>query len=256
MQPIKTLVKRVRRVVHDTDAITYDDDEIVWTLNQGIRYIRRIIADTRPEKLVAETVSGILEPGENSIDLPYRPVLFMYVRAGDEVESVTEYTASDKIYHNYNLIYHNKSPIYNLHTLTKYKTYQIPEVNMSQIQGDLGRKGTPQSYFLTGDKTVTIYPVPELVTQYEILAIPDIDDLTIDDTSPLLHEFDDLLVEYANLRLSIENEYDVSQDSQIMANIQNQVIRLLRIPPKGVMVQGYWGRPLDAGHRPYRRGAW
>ena len=256
MLPIKTLVKRIRRVVHDTDAITYDDDDIVWTINQGIRFIRRTIADTRPEKLVAEPVTGTLEPGENVVTLPYRPLQFMYVRAGDEVAKEEEVTGSDKIYHNYNLIYGNKTKICSKQTIVTYRTYQIPEVNMSQVQGDLNRTGAPQSYFLTNDTTLTLYPIPELVTKYEILAIPDIEDLTIDDTTPLLHEFDDLLIEYANFRLLITNEYDVSQDNQAMSNIYSQIVRLLRIPPTGVQVQGYWGRPLDDGYRPYRRGTW
>lgn len=257
MLPMKTLLKRVRRVVHDTDAITYDDEEIIDVLNSGIKYIRRTIADLRPELLTGEVVSGVLAAGDGSAVLPWRPLVFLYVRTGDEVLSSKELTNSDKIWHNWNRIYHNKTTmICSKYTVTKYRTRRIPEINVSQIHGDIVRDGQPETYFLTGAKTVNFYPIPTKETKYEILAVQDIDELTINDDSPLQTEYDDILVEYANVRLSIENEYDVSADSQVLSNIYQQIVKLLHIPPKGVTVQGYWGRPLDVGKRPFCRGAW
>ena len=88
---------------------------------------------------------------------------------------------------------------------------------------------------------------------YDILAVEDMDDLTINDSTPLLNEYEDLHVEFANVRLSVENEYDVSADSQIMSTIQAQIIRLLHIPPTGVTVQGYWGANLEQYGKPRRR---
>lgn len=253
MLPVKTLIKRIRRVVHDTDAITYDDDEILAVINQGVRYIRRIIADNRPELLASEVVTGIIKAGERSIELPNRPLIFLYVRAGSEIASSEETYSSDKIYHNYNLIYHNKTPIYSKKVTVKYRTRRISEANMSEIYGDMDRQGEPEVYYLSGSKTVNFYPVPRVDTSYDILVVDDMEELTADDTSPLLNEYDDLLVEFANLRLSIENEYDVSADSQVMNTIQSQVLRLLHIPPTGVTVQGYWGANLEQYGKPRRR---
>ena len=245
MLPVKTLIKRIRRVVHDTDAITYDDDEILAVINQGVRYIRRTIADNRPEMLAGEVITGMVKAGERSIELPYRPMLLIYVRAGSEVASSEETYSSDKIYHNWNLIYHNKTKICSKQTIVKYRTRRIQEANISQIYGDMDREGEPEVYYLTGDKTVNFYPLPRADMSYDILAVEDMDDLTINDSTPLLNEYDDLLVEFANVRLSVENEYDVSADSQIMSTIQSQILRLLHIPPTGVTVQGYWNANLE-----------
>lgn len=254
MLPIKTLIKRIRRVVHDTDAITYDDDEILAVVNQGVRSIRRIIADNRPEILAESVIKDMVKAGERSIELPYRPMMLLYVRTGTEVISSEETYQSDKIYHNYNLIYHNKTPIYATKVVnTKYRTRKIQEANLSEIYGDMTREGTPEVYYLTGNKTVNLYPVPKEDTCYEILAVRDFEDLTLEDSTPLANEYDDLLVEFANVRLSVENEYDVSADSQIMSTMQAQIMRILHIPPTGVTVQGYWGPTMEQYGKPTRR---
>ena len=70
--------------------------------------------------------------------------------------------------------------------------------------------------------------------------MPDLEELTIDDNSPLLTEYDDFLIEYATIRLSIGNEYDVSQEQVIMGNIISQIQQMLFPPPPGVRVRGYW----------------
>lgn len=253
MLPIKTLIKRIRRVVHDVDAVTYDDDEILDVINQGVRYIRRVIADNRPEMLAAQLVEGMIKAGERSIDMPYRPLMVLYVRAGSDIASSKEVYLNDKIYHNYNLIYKNKTKLFSKTDLVTYRTRRIPEANLSEIYGDMSREGMPEVFFLTGKTTVNFYPIPQLDTRYEVMAIEDMENLTIEDTSPLLNEFDDLLVEFANVRLSVENEYDVSADSQIMSSIHSQIVTLLHIPPTGVTVQGYWDATLDRYGQPCRR---
>ena len=254
MLPVKTLVKRIRRVVHDTDAITYDDEEILTVINEGVRHIRRQIADNKPEMLVGEPVSGLMKPGERSIELPYRPLTFLYVRMGDEVVSSEEISHSKKIYHNWDLIYQNHTPIYNKETITKYRTLKVQEANLSEIYGDMNREGTPEVYYVTGEKTVNVYPLPRKETWYEILAISDVEELGMEDSTPLLSDFDDLLLEFANVRLSITNEYDVSSDSQVMSSINNQILRLLHIPPTGITVQSYWSPHIDMyGKQPARR---
>lgn len=253
MLPVKTLMKRIRRVVHDVDAITYDDDEVLDVINQGVRYIRRVIVDNKPEMLANKNIEGLLKAGERSIDMPYRPLSILYVRAGSDIASSEDVFSTDKIYHNYKMLFHNKDKIFTKETITKYRTKRIQEANISEVFGELNRQGAPEVFFLTGDKTVNFYPVPQVDTFYEIMAIEDMDSLTINDTTPLLNEFDDLLVEFANVRLSIENEYDVSADSQILSNIHNQIVNLLHIPPTGVSVQGYWNASLDRYGKPLQR---
>ena len=82
-------------------------------------------------------------------------------------------------------------------------------------------------------------------TLYIIDTIDDIDEVTIDDKSPLISDFDDFLMEYVSLRMAIGNEYDESQETQIMMNIYNQIRDLLAPPPVGVIVHEYW----DGGSR-------
>lgn len=58
--------------------------------------------------------------------------------------------------------------------------------------------------------------------------------------SPLLTEFDDLLIEYVAIRLSIGNEYDMTQEAQLLANIMAQIQQILTPPPAGFIMEGYW----------------
>ena len=66
MLPLATIAKRIRRGLHDTDSITYDDEDIIDAINCGMRFIRRTIADIQPAMLATEH-KGVLSPGQSSI---------------------------------------------------------------------------------------------------------------------------------------------------------------------------------------------
>ena len=68
-----------------------------------------------------------------------------------------------------------------------------------------------------------IYHSTERPTKYTVITVDDIEELSLDDNSLLNTDFDNFLIEYANIRLSIENEYEVSQEQQVMANIYSQI---------------------------------
>ena len=70
--------------------------------------------------------------------------------------------------------------------------------------------------------------------------IDDFEELTLEDETPLLNDFDDFLIEYATMRLSIDNEYDATQEQQILSAIQSQIAQILSPPPAGTVVRGYW----------------
>ena len=93
---------------------------------------------------------------------------------------------------------------------------------------------------MTGSQTINFFPIPEVETKYTILTVDDIEELTWNDNSPLNTEFDDFLVDYAAVRLEIGNEYDVTQEEQVMANIYSQIQQILMPPPAGVVTKGYW----------------
>ena len=100
--------------------------------------------------------------------------------------------------------------------------------------------GEPKEFYLTGTQTINFYPTPTEPTDYTIRTVDDIKELTWEDNSPLLTEFDDFLVEYAAIRLSVGNEYDMTQESQLMANIATQIQQVLIPPPVGIITRGYW----------------
>ena len=112
---------------------------------------------------------------------------------------------------------------------------------------DKNEEGLPRAFYRTGLRMIHFVPIPDKVTGYTIRYVPDLEELTIDDNSPLLTEFDDFLIEYATIRLSIGNEYDVSQEQVIMGNIISQIRELLFPPPPGVRVRGYWNNEPRRG---------
>ncbi len=241
MLPIKTILKRIRATLHDSDGVTYDDEELIDVLNNGVRFIRRTIAEIQPEILM-ETEKGVLSPGQSSVTLKERPLKIVRITAGDEViSSTTEEGESDLIYKNQNLIYNNQDLIYAAPIVTtNYRERTLHATNLRHIP-DEDKEGTPMEYYRTGLKTIHFWPVPMVETAYTVDAINDIEELTADDKSPLISDFDDFLMEYAALRLAIGNEYDESQETQVMMNIYNQIRDLLAPPPVGVVVGGYWG---------------
>ena len=257
MLPVTTLVRRIRTVVHDKDEITYGDDEIVDVINAAVRFIRRTIATNRPE-FIAKTKAGTLDAGENFVELEDRPLALVCVRAGSRVNTYRKYKTSGKIWHNYNAIYHNTQSLFSEVEETTYQQDLLTETNVAEIEY-VPDNDTPEVYYRSGWTGLSFYPIPREKTGYTIQYVPDIEELTLSDNSPLLTEFDDLIIEYAQIRLSIGNEYDVSQDQQVMASIYSQVVDLLHIPPCGETINGYWDAPVDRyrhDYGNYKRRSW
>lgn len=201
MLSVQTLARRIRHRLHDTDEITYSDEEILDCINCGVRFIRRIIARLRPALLMSE-MAGILTAGENSITLANRPTKIISVTAGGKALEETELA------------------------FAIHKT-------------DDGAQ-EPKEFYLTGTQTINFFPTPTEPTPYTIRTVDDIAELVWEDNSPLNTEFDDFLIEYAVIRLGVGNEYDMTQESQLMANIAAQIQEVLIPPPVGVIVKGYW----------------
>lgn len=238
MLKIATALKRIRTRLHDTDAITYDDDEIVDAINCGLRFIRRAIAEFQPEMLM-QTLHGELQPGEYSVAFARAPTALIRVMAGEEVKETLVSYHSDKIYHNWNKIWHNHTKINTKTETVVYNERPLHSANVMRIR-DFGETGQPCSFYRAGMAEIRLWPVPESVTAYTVLYVDDMDEVGLDDVSPLGTEFDDFLIEYAATRLSVGNEFDMSQEQQVMANIYGQIQTLLRPLPPGVDTTGYW----------------
>lgn len=203
MLSVQTLARRIRQRLHDTDEITYDDENILDCINCGLRFIRRTIAGLRPALLMTEH-KGTLPANVSSIALDIRPIKIVNVTAGKD-----------------------DTPLF--------------ETEMAfAIHKDISEAGVPTKFYLTGDKTINFYPIPVTSTPYTIRTVDDIVELTWDDNSPLPMEYDDFVVEYAAIRMSLGNEYDMTQENQLMANIVAQISKILTPPPAGLIVKGYW----------------
>lgn len=201
MLSVQTLAERIRRRLHDTEKITYSDEELRECINLGVRFIRRIIARVRPALLMSES-GGTLPKGVNAVVLDVRPLKIISAAVNGKALEETELA------------------------------FVIRERSDSE--------GVPEKFYLTGSQTINFYPTPQEPTPYTIRTVDDIKELTWADKSPLLTEFDDFLVEYATIRLSIGNEFDMTQESQLVANIVAQIQQILLPPPAGISTKGYW----------------
>lgn len=201
MLSVQTLARRIRQRLHDTDEITYDDENILDCINCGVRFIRRIIARVRPALLMSES-GGTLPKGVKAITLDVRPLKIINVSVNGKALEETELA------------------------------FVIRERS--------DREGVPEKFYLTGSQTINFYPTPREPTPYTIRTVDDIKELTWEDDSPLLTEFDDFLVEYATIRLGAGNEFDMTQEGQLMANIATQIQENLFPPPSGISTKGYW----------------
>ena len=246
MLPIKTIMDRLRYIVHDTDNVNYDDKEILDAINNGIRFIRRTIAEIHPEILIS-TEQGVLAAGEDTIELSVRPLKIIRVRTGDELLKSTTTHFSPLIYRNSDIIYRNQNLIYARKVTDIYREHTLRETNFRHVPDDEG-SGPVRMFYRTGLKTIHFWPQPQKLTVWTVDKIDDITEVGANDVSPLLSDFDDFLIEYASLRLSVGNEYDETQEQQITMNIYSQIRDLLAPPPPGVIVDGYWPTAKVGGY--------
>ena len=204
MIPIKTAIKRIRGAIHDYQHINYSDAEILLVINAGLRFIRRTIADIQPEILMSEE-KGILQGGEDTIQLEKLPLSIIEVTAGNSE-----------------------------------KQYKLYETNLQHLKNKKFHSEHAKYFYRVGLKTLKLFPAPKNETAYTVRKIDDFEELTLEDETPLLNDFDDFLIEYATMRLSIDNEYDATQEQQILSAIQSQIAQVLSPPPTGIVTKGYW----------------
>lgn len=238
MTPIKDIIKKIRIAIHDEDAINYDERDILNVVNAAMRFIRRTIAEIQPE-LIMTTSAGILQAGNDTIKLQHIPIKIVELTAGDKVISSTEHFASKKIRSNFDKVFGNATKIYSRYDTKIFDERPLEETNFQHIRRKVA-EGKPHWFYREGLKNLKVYPKPKKETAYTVRTIDDIEELKLHDSTPFMREFDDFLIEYATIRLSISNEYDMTQEQQIFANIHAQISQLLMPPPAGVMVRGYW----------------
>ena len=239
MIPIKLAIQRIRGAIHDYQHINYSDDEILLVINAGVRFIRRTVADIQPEILMSE-FKGILQSGEDLIQLPKRPLTIIEVTAGNKVISSVEIDNSPLIYNNLDLIYDNLTPIYTKHEEKTFAEFQLQETNLQHLRNKNLHGEHARYFYRVGLQSLKVFPVPKFETAFTVRTIDDFEELKFEDKTPLLNDFDDFLIEFATMRLSIYNEYDATPEQQILSAIQSQIAQVLSPPPTSAQVKGYW----------------
>ena len=236
--PIKDLIRKIRITIHDEDKINYDDQDILNVINAGMRFIRRTIAEIQPE-IIMTTTAGILQAGENEIKLKNIPLKIIELTAGSKVISTSKYNDGKKIYSNDDKIFGNVDNAYSIKEKKIFEESPLEEVTLQQIS-KRQISGKPRKFYRMGLKVLQIYPTPEKETAYTLRTVDDIKELKYEDETPFLSEFDDFLAEYAVIRLSLTNEYDMTQEQQILSNIHAQISQILSPPPASAVMKSYW----------------
>ncbi|MGL6015885.1 MAG: hypothetical protein ACRCZU_07330 [Selenomonadaceae bacterium] len=183
MLAVTDIIKRVRAASHDKMETGYKDADILYVINGGIRFIRRLIKDYKPLMIASDPVVGTLEAGKN------------FVVIDDTITKMIDFRVNGS---------------------------HITVTDLSNIS-DMTKTGTPVAYYMMGVNKVFFYPTPDTDVNYSIIYVGDLKEVTLTDNSPFPNDFDDFLVEYAVIRLSVGNEFDVSQETQIMSSILEQI---------------------------------
>ena len=240
MLPVRTLIKRIRTRVHDQDQIEYLDEEVLDTINEAVRFIRRAIVQIRPAILISRH-EGTINAGESSFELPKRPTKIYQLTIGTKIIKTETNYYSQKVYRNDSKVFRNNDPAFTKEVIDTYSERALKQTDIIHvISDDSDRSGLPKVFYLTGNKTINLYPVPNQKIKYTALTVDDVEELTLDDDSPLNNEFDDFIIEYATIRLAIKEEFDMSQESQMFSNIYAQIQQLISPPPAGFIVKSYW----------------
>lgn len=201
MLRVRDIITRVRAMAHDEQEIGYSDQTLLYYINDGLRFARRIIMDTYPPLLVDMELEGTLGEGENTIyaDRPISAIVD--VRINGE---------------------------------------RIGIVNPRSIT-NLAETGMPYQHYMTGFDKIKVWPVPNKDVDYLVLAVGDMEALDIDGTDPMPAEFEDFVYEYVVMRASVGNEFNMSQEQTIMTSTIQQIQTACRsFMPPGIKTRSYW----------------
>lgn len=187
---LKDILYYTRIKINDTNAYRFTDEDMINIVNEAIRFIRNIFIKEVPDMLVDPAIEGVLESGENSIQLTVQPVQYTDVRC------------NGKLLH--------KTSIHSIR--------------------DLKRTGEPEFFVITGVNSIAVYPIPTQKIDYSIRVITaPVVVQNNDDVMPFPDDFNDSIIEYTAMRLSLIDEYDQSVEIQLLQQIQSNIINKLSI---------------------------
>ena len=118
---------------------------------------------------------------------------------------------------------------------------KIPRENLSNIR-DINEKGDIKKYVLLNGKQILFFPIPEREQEFKIMGVYDQPRISMTANTPFNSDIDNLIFEYVILRAGIGDQFSMSQETQLMQVIANQVEHLLNIynECEQGQVQGYY----------------
>ena len=205
MIAVDELLKQIRRTLKDEDKNSYSDDELLSYIQSGIVFVRRIIIQLNPEYLSVPLAEGTLEPGNNKIT----------------VDKSTSY-------------------IYDVRIDGK----RIKPEILSSVPDTEETSDVVKCYCFYNMDTVKVFPIPTKAVKYFVVGIPDNERISLGSVTPFNADIDNLVAEYAILRAGMSDLFQMSQETQLMGTIAQQVENLvmLRNDPGSTVVKPYYGR--------------
>ena len=194
----------MRRTLKDEDKNSYSDDELLSYIHSGILFVRRMIILLNPEYLSVQLAQGVLKPGNNKITV-------------------------------------NKSTSYIYDVRIDGK--KIKKEILSSIPDTEEESDVVKCYCFLNMNTVAVYPIPQKEVKYVVTGIPDNERLSLTSVTPFNADIDNLVAEYAILRAGMSDMFQMSQETQLMSTIAQQVENLVMVRNEAseVVVNPYYG---------------
>lgn len=203
MIKLSDFIIRLRAMMHDERKIEYSDIDLIGYINDGFRFVRRIILDVYPAMFTDILGEGIL-------------------------------------YHNRDIIYLYEASTRILSVKVNGKT--LRQINPSSEEEEARKNHEPAAYYVFGFDKIKVVPKPKKPMRFVVIGIEDFPPLKKpEDVLPIPAEFEDFVAEYCVMRASLTNEFNMQEEMQIMAVIKGEIEeRLKAFLPAGAQVRGYW----------------
>lgn len=187
MIAISTMIEKLRRTFKDEDKNSFTDAELLDYIESGVAFLRRVIIATNPEYIAVPIASGVLEAGMNEIELPCSAGYIFDMRIDG---------------------------------------LKLARENISSIN-DTAAKGNPRKYCLLNGNRILLFPVPNKTISYSVIGVPDGARLSLEAFTPFGSDMDNLIFEYAVVRAGIGDQFQMSQEMELMGLVMQQVVTLV-----------------------------
>lgn len=215
---IKEMIDRLRLSAHDEDEIGYTDAALLNYINDGVRIVKRTIAGIRP-MLLSVRFTGIVPVTDTDGEAAAEVIVPGVIKFDRKISQFIDVKVGDKRLQQINWV----------------------DKDMMNVCCPAASDGEPRFYIACGYDAIEVLPHPGAGVVYNIIAVPDMSYLGLEDEAPFPEDITDFVYEYALARASLTNEFDMSQETSIIGMLTGQVeAYLYRQSPTDVQTSGYW----------------